>query len=65
MRENGEIVCQGQLGLNEEFIHEGPIGTTFRGKLIKEEKVGDFKGVVPRITGEAFITGFNHYGIFI
>ncbi len=52
---------KGELGLNQDFYYESIIGTIFRGKLIKEVKVGDFAAVIPEITGKAFITGFSQY----
>ncbi len=55
--------AKGKLKLNEEFIHESAIGTIFKGELTKEEKVGDLIGVVPRVAGETFITGFNNFVI--
>lgn len=54
------LFAKGELAINEPFIHESPIGTRFTGKLIRKEKVGEFLGVVPIISGEAFIMGFNH-----
>jgi proline racemase len=49
-----------KLGLNEDFINESIIGTTFRGRAIEKTKVGDYSAVVPQITASACISGFNH-----
>jgi len=51
---------RGQLQLGEDFISEGILGTRFRGRLTGTAQVGDYDAVVPRITGSAYITGFNH-----
>lgn len=53
--------AKGKLALNQDFIHEGILGTTFTGRLIKETKVGPFRAVVPTISGRAWITGFAQY----
>jgi len=54
-----ELHAKGKLKLNEEFVNESIAGTIFRGKLIEETRVGRFEAVVPEITGNAYITGFN------
>ncbi len=53
--------ARGKLGLNEDFIHEGILGTTFTGRLIEEAQIGDYRAVVPTISGQAWITGFASY----
>ena len=55
-----KLYAEGKLGLNEEFIHESVIGTRLVGKLLREEQIGHIQGVIPLITGETYITGFNH-----
>jgi proline racemase/trans-L-3-hydroxyproline dehydratase len=57
------LFAKGELGLNQDFVHESIIGTTFRGRLIGEERVGPFRAVVPQITGQAFITGIQQFVI--
>ena len=53
--------ARGKLGLNEDFRHEGILGTIFTGKLIEETQVGDIPAVVPTLGGEAWITGYANY----
>jgi proline racemase len=53
--------AKGQLPLNQDFVHEGILGTTFTGRLIAESKTGQYHSVVPTITGRAWITGFANY----
>jgi proline racemase len=55
--------AKGRLPLNEEFRHEGILGTVFTGRLIEETRIGDRAAVVPTITGTAWITGFATYVI--
>jgi proline racemase len=50
-----------KLDLETDFIHEGILGTTFTGRLVKKTKVGNYDAVVPTITGRAWITGFAQY----
>jgi proline racemase len=53
--------AKGLLGLNEDFVHEGIMGTVFTGRLVREATVGPYKAVVPTITGTAWITGLATY----
>jgi proline racemase len=53
--------ARGQLPLNQDFRHEGILGTVFTGRLVEETKVGDRPAVVPTLTGRAWITGFASY----
>ncbi len=53
--------AKGQLDLNQDFHHEGILGTIFTGRLIEETMVGDYPAVVPTITGQAWVTGIAQY----
>ena len=55
------LYAKGKLGLNEDFHHEGILGTLFTGRLIEETKVGNYQAVVPTISGQAWITGISNY----
>jgi len=55
------LYAKGKLQLNEDFCHEGILGTIFTGRLIGETSVGKFRAVVPSISGQAWITGFSSY----
>lgn len=57
------LYAKGELGLNENFCHEGILGTIFTGRLIEETQVGKFKAVVPTLSGQAWITGMSSYMI--
>ncbi|MDU5081824.1 proline racemase [uncultured Tissierella sp.] len=54
------LYAKGELGINEPFTYESIINTKFKGRILEEATVGEFKAVIPEITGSAFITGFNH-----
>ena len=47
--------------MNQDFRHEGILGTIFTGRLLRETKVGEYKAVVPTLKGTAWITGFASY----
>ena len=53
--------AKGKLDLNQDFHHEGILGTIFTGRLIEETSVGQYTAVVPTITGQAWITGIAQY----
>ncbi|TAL07867.1 MAG: hypothetical protein EPO00_08315 [Chloroflexota bacterium] len=53
--------AKGRLGIEEDFRHEGILGTVFTGRLIEETAVGPYRAVVPTITGTAWITGMATY----
>jgi proline racemase len=55
--------AKGQLALGQDFVHEGILGTTFTGRLVRETRVGDYRAVVPTLSGRAWITGFANYVI--
>ncbi len=53
------LYSRGEIGLNEARRFEGPLGTCFIGKAVKAEERGGMTYVTPRITGNAYITGYN------
>lgn len=57
------LYATGKLQLACDYVNESIIGTTFRGRLIKETKLGDLTAVVPEIISRAFITGIHQFVI--
>ncbi|MGI9604586.1 MAG: proline racemase family protein [Acidimicrobiales bacterium] len=53
--------ARGELSIGEEFVHEGPLGTTFTGRLVEETTVGPYAAVVPEITGQGWIIGRSEW----
>jgi proline racemase len=53
--------ARGQLGLQQDFRHEGILGTVFTGRLLEETTVGPYRAVVPTIGGTAWVTGIAQY----
>lgn len=55
------LFARGQLGLGQDFRHEGILGTIFTGRLLETVQVGPYQAVVPTLTGSAWITGYARY----
>jgi proline racemase/trans-L-3-hydroxyproline dehydratase len=55
------LYSKSKLQLGVEFTSESIIGTQFKGKLIRETRVGDFVAVSPVITGKAYLTGIQQF----
>lgn len=53
--------AKGELKLHERFRHEGILGNIFTGELVETVRLGDHTAVVPRVSGQAWITGFSNY----
>src|SRR6476619_4625348 len=53
--------ARGELGVGDAFRHEGILGTVFTGRIEEETTIGDYRAIVPSITGQAWITGFANY----
>lgn len=53
--------ARGKLPLGQDFVHEGILGTTFTGRLLRPTRVGPYAAVVPTISGQAWITGIAQY----
>jgi proline racemase len=50
-----------KLDIGKEMINESIINTKFKGKILKTTKIGEFEGIIPEITGRAFITGYHQF----
>jgi proline racemase len=57
------LYAKGELELNEQFVHEGILGTRFIGELVRETQVGPHRAVVPTLSGTAWVTGRNQFVI--
>ncbi len=58
-----QLYALGQLSENEVLINESIIGTSFTGRVVGHAKVGEFDAVIPEVSGQAAITGFNQWVI--
>ncbi len=57
------LAGMGVLGPEHAFTHESIIGTTFRGRVVRQTLVGEMDAIVPEIEGEAWITGQHEFEI--
>ena len=52
---------RGELSLNQPYLNQGILGTTFLGRLVGKTRVGDLPAVIPEVTGSAYITGIHQF----
>lgn len=52
---------QGRLQPGEYYFNSSPLGTTFKGEILRQQSVGKLDGIVARITGSATITGLQRF----
>jgi len=50
-----------QVGLSQDFRHEGIVGTLFTGQLIGETRFGQYPAVIPTLTGTGWIYAISQY----
>lgn len=55
--------AKGELKEGEKFVYESILGTLFKGEIVGTDKVGEYDAIIPKISGSAYITGFNHFVI--
>ena len=55
--------AKGEIGLNEPFVVESILGTTFTGEVVEVTTFGPYPAVVPRVSGTAYIVGRNEWVI--
>lgn len=49
--------AMGMLPPDRPFVHEGPIGTVFKGRVVGRTEVGGIPAIVPELEGSACATG--------
>lgn len=57
------LKAQGLIGVGEPFIHESVIGSKFGARIDRMCTVGPYDAVVPRISGQAYITEISQVGL--
>ena len=55
------LFIRGKLNVGETFVHESIIGSLFKCKVLGEAQVGDFKAIIPQVSGKAYVTGFHTF----
>jgi proline racemase len=51
--------AKGLLQVGEKFVHKSIVGTEFQCSILGTTKVGEYKAVLTRIKGRAWITGYR------
>ena len=51
--------AKGQIRLNEPFVVESILGSTFTAEVVAATEYGPYQAVIPQVTGTAHITGIN------
>ena len=55
--------ARGELGLGERFVHRSILDTEFECRVAGLARVGSIDGVIPEVSGRAWLTGVSHYGV--
>jgi proline racemase len=53
--------AMGLLSDDRRFTHEGVLGTTLQGGVVRHSNIGDASAIVPAIEGSTSITGFHEF----
>lgn len=56
-----QLYLRGRLGRDETLVNESVIGTVFKGRVLRETKLGEFDAVIPEVEGNAYICGFANW----
>jgi proline racemase len=52
---------RGELARGETLMHESVIGSRFASRVVGEDRVGEFPGVVTEVEGSAYLTGYHQF----
>ncbi len=55
------LYARGELAVGEEFVHQGPLDTTFTGRIVETTTVGGVEAIVPEISGQGWIYSLSNY----
>ncbi|WPC42031.1 proline racemase [Clostridium sp. JS66] len=56
-----DLYAREEIEVGGQIVNESIICTKFTGKVLSKAKVGEFDGIIPEITGSAYVTGFSQY----
>ncbi len=57
------LYARNEIEVGQPFVYESFIGSQFKGTILGEAQVGEFKAVIPQITGSAYLLGETTYVI--
>ena len=55
------LYADGRISLDQPYVHESVIGTTFTGHVVGETSVGPYPAIETEIAGRGFLTGFHQF----
>ena len=53
--------ARGLLGVGEDYVNAGPLGTTFTGRILETTTIGDHPAIIPSLSGQGWIYGLASY----
>jgi proline racemase len=56
-----QLHARGLLPIGQDFVNESLIGSRFIGRILDQTTVGDRPGILPSISGRAWVTGTAQY----
>lgn len=54
-----DLFAKGKMKVGDELVHESLIGTLFRGKILARTSLAGYPAIIPEVSGNAYITGFQ------
>ena len=55
------LYADGGIPVDQPYVHESVIGTTFTGRVLGETSVGPYPAIETEIAGRGFVTGFHQF----
>ena len=55
------LYAKGKMKPGDTFIYESITGSLFKGEIAQEVEIDGKNGIIPKITGSAYITGINNW----
>lgn len=53
--------ARGLLKAGDSYVNEGPLGTTFAGRIEEETTLGPYPAIVPSLSGQGWIYGLSQF----
>lgn len=53
--------ARGQLDIGRDYVNEGPMGTTFTGRIEEVTTIGPYPAILPSLSGQGWIYGTSNH----
>lgn len=53
--------ARGLLDIGQNYVNEGPLGTTFTGRIEGITQIGPYPAIIPTLSGQGWIYGISQY----